>query len=254
MISKGMLGEAQRAARRAVQAMRPLLDRGLPIVGCEPSCLLTFRDEVPDLVPGDAAQGLARHAVLIDEFLAREHRRDPLPLAGGQARTVLVHGHCHQKALAGTSSLQQVLEAAGFRAQMVDAGCCGMAGSFGFEKEHYDLSMAIGERRLLPAVRAMPADAPVVAMGVSCRQRILTERAGEPSTSWSCWLKRSRTGTRQRGIAATRTDVLAFQACVCCSFFGACADESSRSRFGSLRRSGDASARSRVPPFPRFRD
>ena len=173
MISKGMLGEAQRAARRAVQAMRPLLDRGLPIVGCEPSCLLTFRDEVPDLVPGDAAQGLARHAVLIDEFLAREHRRDPLPLAGGQARTVLVHGHCHQKALAGTSSLQQVLEAAGFRAQMVDAGCCGMAGSFGFEKEHYDLSMAIGERRLLPAVRALPADAPVVAMGVSCRQQIL---------------------------------------------------------------------------------
>src|SRR3989442_12493988 len=173
MISKGMLGEAREMARRNVQTMLPLLDRGLPIVGCEPSCLLAFRDEVPDLVLGDAAQGLARHAVLIDEFLAREHRRDPLPLAGGQARTVLVHGHCHQKALAGTSSLQQVLEAAGFRAQMVDAGCCGMAGSFGFEKEHYDLSMAIGECRLLPAVRALPAGAPVVAIGGSRRPPIL---------------------------------------------------------------------------------
>lgn len=173
LISKGMLGEAQQVARRAVEAMRPLLDRGLAILGCEPSCLLTFRDEVPDLVPGDAAQGLARRVLLIDEFLAGEHRRDPLPLAGGPARTVLVHGHCHQKALAGTSSLQQVLEAAGFEVQLVDAGCCGMAGSFGFEKEHYDISLAIGERRLLPAVRQLPANVPVVAMGVSCRQQIL---------------------------------------------------------------------------------
>jgi len=178
MISKGMLGEAREMARRNVQAMLPLLARRLPIVGCEPSCLLTFRDEVPDLVSGEDAQGVARSVFLIDEFLASEHRRRPLPLAGGQGRSVLVHGHCHQKAIAGTSSLVHVLEAAGFAAQMVDAGCCGMAGSFGFEKEHYGISMAIGERGLLPAVRRLPAEVPVVAMGVSCRQQILhgTER------------------------------------------------------------------------------
>ncbi|OLD49074.1 MAG: hypothetical protein AUI83_12515 [Armatimonadetes bacterium 13_1_40CM_3_65_7] len=173
MISKGMLGEAREMARRNVQAMLPLLARRLPIIGCEPSCLLTFRDEVPDLVSGGDAQGVARSVFLIDEFLASEHRRHPLPLAGGQGRRVLVHGHCHQKALAGTSSLLHVLEAGGFAAQMVDAGCCGIAGSFGFEKEHYGISMAIGERGLLPAVRRLPADAPVVAMGVSCRQQIL---------------------------------------------------------------------------------
>jgi FAD/FMN-containing dehydrogenase/Fe-S oxidoreductase len=172
LISKGMLSDARQAARRAVAALLPLVGHGVPIVGCEPSCLLTFRDEVPDLVPGDDAQGLARHVFLIDEFLASEHRRRPLRLTGGGGRPALVHGHCHQKALVGTSALRTVLETAGFAVQLVDAGCCGMAGSFGFEKEHYDISMAIGERQLLPAVRRLPPDVPAVVMGVSCRQQI----------------------------------------------------------------------------------
>lgn len=172
LISKGLLAQAQASARRNVDALLPIAARGVPIVGCEPSCLLTFRDEVLDLVPGDAAQTLARGVFLIEEFLANEHRRAPLPLAGGGGRHVLVHGHCHEKALAGVAPLQQVLTAAGYTVEMVDAGCCGMAGSFGFEKEHYEISMAIGERRLLPAVRRVASDAIVAATGVSCRQQI----------------------------------------------------------------------------------
>jgi FAD/FMN-containing dehydrogenase/Fe-S oxidoreductase len=172
LISKGLLAQAQRAARSNVAALLPLAAAGTPIVGLEPSCILTFRDEVPDLVPGDDARMLARHVMLIDEFLAAEHARTPLPLGNAGGRRVLLHGHCHQKALAGTGTVRDVLRAAGYAVEEVDSGCCGMAGSFGFEREHYDLSMAIGERRLLPAVRALPADVPVVAMGVSCRQQI----------------------------------------------------------------------------------
>ena len=173
MISKGLLTQAKRAAARNVEALLPLAADGIPIVGVEPSCILTFRDEVPDLVPGDDARMLARHTMLIDEFLAREHRRESLPLHGlGDGRKVLLHGHCHQKSLAGTGTARDVLQAAGFAVEEVDSGCCGMAGSFGFEREHYDISMAVGERRLLPAVRRWPADAAVVAMGVSCRQQI----------------------------------------------------------------------------------
>jgi Fe-S oxidoreductase len=116
---------------------------------------------------------VAKHTLLIDEFLAAEHQRAPLQLRGhGSGSTVLFHGHCHQKAIAGTAAARAVLTAAGFRVEEVDSGCCGMAGSFGFEKEHYDVSMAVGERRLLPAVRSKPASVPIVAMGVSCRQQI----------------------------------------------------------------------------------
>lgn len=173
MISKGLLKQAARAAARNVEALLPLAADGIPILGLEPSCILTFRDEVPDLVPGDDARLLARRTMLIDEFLAAEHRRSPLPLrTGGAGGRVLLHGHCHQKALAGTAAAREVLAAAGFTVEEVDSGCCGMAGSFGFEREHYEISMAVGERRLLPAVRALPAETPVVAMGVSCRQQI----------------------------------------------------------------------------------
>ncbi|HEY3246944.1 MAG TPA: FAD-linked oxidase C-terminal domain-containing protein [bacterium] len=173
MISKGLLSAAARTARRNLTALRPLAEQGIPIVGCEPSCILTFRDEIPDLVAGADAQAVARQTMLIDEFLAAQHRRHALPLAGvGRGRRVLFHGHCHQKALAGTAASRGLLEAAGFAVEEVDSGCCGMAGAFGFEAEHYDISMAIGERRLLPAVRRQRDDVAVVAMGVSCRQQI----------------------------------------------------------------------------------
>jgi FAD/FMN-containing dehydrogenase/Fe-S oxidoreductase len=172
LISKGLLAQAQQAARRNVAALLPLAAAGIPIVGLEPSCILTFRDEVPDLAPGDDARMLSPHVMLIDEFLAAEHRRAPLLVGNAGGRRVLLHGHCHQKALAGTGAIREVLGAAGYVVDEVDSGCCGMAGSFGFEREHYNVSMAIGERRLLPAVRALPEDAAVVAMGVSCRQQI----------------------------------------------------------------------------------
>lgn len=171
MISKGMLAAARTHAQRNLAALLPLARAGIPIVGCEPSCILTFRDEVPDLFPGSDAEVLAEHTLLVDEFLHQhvQERGWPRPSSGG---TVLLHGHCHQKAAVGTRPATSVLKAAGFAVEEVDSGCCGMAGSFGFEREHYDISMAIGERRLLPAVRRVPAETEVVAMGVSCRQQI----------------------------------------------------------------------------------
>jgi len=171
MISKGMLAAARTHAQKNLAALLPLARAGIPIVGCEPSCILTFRDEVPDLFPGPDAEVLAGHTFLVDEFLHRhvQERGWPRPSSGG---TVLLHGHCHQKAAVGTRPATSVLKAAGFAVEEVDSGCCGMAGSFGFEREHYDISMAIGERRLLPAVRRVPAETEVVAMGVSCRQQI----------------------------------------------------------------------------------
>ena len=172
MISKGLLDAAASAARKNLAALQPLAEQDIPIVGCEPSCILTFRDEVPDLL-GTDAQTVAGHTMLIDEFLIAQHRRSPLPLAGiGAGRRVLFHGHCHQKALVGSGPSRQLLSEAGFAVEEVDSGCCGMAGAFGFEAEHYDLSMAIGERRLLPSVRAQTGDTAIVAMGVSCRQQI----------------------------------------------------------------------------------
>ncbi|HEV8339305.1 MAG TPA: FAD-linked oxidase C-terminal domain-containing protein [bacterium] len=176
MISKGMLSTARARAESNVRTLLPYAAAGMAIVGCEPSCILTFRDEVPDLLPGENTRLIARSALLIDEFLARHVQEHGWPAGtaamGGPQPKVLVHGHCHQKAIVGMQPALSVLRAAGFQAEAVDSGCCGMAGSFGFEQEHYDLSLAMGERRLLPAVRRAAADTEVVAMGVSCRQQI----------------------------------------------------------------------------------
>ncbi len=174
MISKGLLGAAKEHAQANLKQLLPFAQAGVPIVGCEPSCLLTFRDEVPDLFPGSEAALLAGHTFLIDEFLF-QHIQDhgwPGPPSVAANRKVLLHGHCHQKAIVGTRFAAGVLRAAGYEVEEVDSGCCGMAGSFGFEREHYDISIAIGERRLLPAVRRVPPETEVIAMGVSCRQQI----------------------------------------------------------------------------------
>ncbi len=170
LISKGFLDEARRQARHAFARLAPVVRQGIPVVGLEPSCVLTFRDEGLDLVPGQDTAAVARSILLLDEFLDRE---GVLTLPGLQPNgAVLVHGHCHQRALVGTRPLLRTLEAAGYAPREVDSGCCGMAGSFGYEREHYELSLAIGERRLLPAVRALAPDVPMVAMGFSCRQQI----------------------------------------------------------------------------------
>jgi len=172
LISKGMLGVAKSHAEWNVARLAPLVARGLPIVGLEPSCLLTLRDEYVDLLRTDDAQEVARASFLLDEFLLRERSRGlTLPFKAGPRRAVL-HGHCHQKALVGTAPTVAALTWAGFQVSEVDSGCCGMAGSFGFEKEHYDISVTLGNRRLAPAVKAAPEDAEVIAPGISCRQQI----------------------------------------------------------------------------------
>jgi FAD/FMN-containing dehydrogenase/Fe-S oxidoreductase len=173
MISKGMLSEAKNNAAWNVDELAPFAERGIPIIGLEPSCLLTLRDEYPEFLRTDDAKKVADHSFLLEEFLIREREAGRLlfksPTPG---RKALLHGHCHQKALVGSAPTVAVLKAAGFEVNEVDSGCCGMAGSFGFEKEHYDLSVTIGNRRLAPAVNSAAADVEIVAPGISCRQQI----------------------------------------------------------------------------------
>jgi Fe-S oxidoreductase len=173
MISKGLLERARDNARANVDLLYPYAQAGVPIVGCEPSCLLALRDEYPDLLRDDRARVVAEHTLLIDEFLVSLHARGELDLRFRETLgTVLFHGHCHQKALVGTaSSLAALRLVPGLRVEEIDAGCCGMAGAFGYEREHYDISMAIGEQRLFPAVRAAP-EARIAVTGVSCRHQL----------------------------------------------------------------------------------
>jgi len=148
-------------------------------VGCEPSCLLSLREEYLDLVPRDQraqARAVADRAVLMDEFLGELHADGKLDLAftdpPAEGRgPVLFHGHCHQKHSAEPLMSVALLRLAGYDAEMAEAGCCGMAGAYGYEKEHYDASRSAGEGALFPAVRARP-DARIAVMGTSCRQQI----------------------------------------------------------------------------------
>ena len=178
-ISKGDLKRARRIAKANVELLSGIVTDETPLVGIEPSCILSFRDEYPDLVPPqmrDQARGLARNCLLFDEFLAREiaaGRISPEAFQGG-ALKLWLHGHCHQKALVGVEKTASVLRTLLPEAELhvIPSGCCGMAGSFGYEKEHYETSLAIGEMVLFPAVRKA-ADAIVLAPGTSCRQQIL---------------------------------------------------------------------------------
>jgi Fe-S oxidoreductase len=172
-ISKGLLDRARAMAKSMTERLAPYAERGVPIVGCEPSCLLTLREEHLALLPDDArAQTVASQVRLVEELLVEAIDDGALRLRETPARIVL-HGHCHQKALAGTAATVALLERIpGAEVSELDAGCCGMAGSFGFEAEHYELSMQIGETRLFPALRRERADTLVAATGVSCRQQI----------------------------------------------------------------------------------
>jgi FAD/FMN-containing dehydrogenase/Fe-S oxidoreductase len=173
MISKGMLHEAKDNARWNVDQLAPYAENNVPIVGLEPSCLLTLRDEYPDFLRSVAARRVAENSFLLEEFLLRELGSGKLSLKfNNNGRKALLHGHCHQKALVGTAPTISILKIAGFEVSEIDSGCCGMAGSFGFEKEHYDLSLTIGNRRLGPAVKAAAADVEIIAPGISCRQQI----------------------------------------------------------------------------------
>ena len=173
MISKGMLSQAKEHAAWNIERLAPYAAKDTPVVGLEPSCLLTLRDEYPEFVRTEATKNVAKNSFLFEEFVMREIGAGRLKLdANGQGRKVLLHGHCHQKALVGAAPTIAMLKAAGYEVSEVDSGCCGMAGSFGFEKEHYDLSIKIGNRRLAPAVQSAGAEVEVVAPGISCRQQI----------------------------------------------------------------------------------
>jgi Fe-S oxidoreductase len=172
LISKGMLTEAREHAAWNVERLHPYAARGVAIVGLEPSCILTVRDEWVDLLRTDEARTVARQSALLEQFLLRERERGLELRWKPHGRQALLHGHCHQKAIVGTAPTVGALNWAGYKVSEVDSGCCGMAGSFGFEREHYDVSVALGNRRLAPAVKAAPAATEVVAPGISCRQQI----------------------------------------------------------------------------------
>ena len=150
-----------------------------PLVGVEPSAILSFRDEYPDLVPDPLvarARSLAGNTLLLDEFLARAATAGRIGADAftDEPRRVLVHGHCHQKALSAVEHTVTALSLPrNYAVEVIPSGCCGMAGSFGYEREHYDVSMRIGELVLFPAVRAAAADAILAAPGTSCRHQIL---------------------------------------------------------------------------------
>ena len=184
-LNAGLVDEARREQRRLLSALSPWVGRGVTVVGLEPSCLLTLRDELPMLLPGEESASLAAGSLLLDEFLVREAEagRAPLDLGPVEARTALVHTHCHQKALGQEGATETVLRRIpGLEVRTLTSGCCGMAGAFGYEAEHYDISMAMGELDLLPAVRSAAPDTWVLAAGVSCRHQIVHGAQRSPLT------------------------------------------------------------------------
>jgi len=173
-LAVGLIDEAKAEARRLLASLAPALGQGLPVIGLEPSCLLTLRDEFPALLPGAETVLLAKYAKLFDEFIAEESAagRLSLPL-DSSPRKALLHGHCHQKAfnLVGTSVAALKL-VPGLDVETFDSTCCGMAGAFGYEAEHHAVSLKIGELGVLPKLRAATADTLLVAPGTSCRHQI----------------------------------------------------------------------------------
>ena len=176
-LSSGLVDEARSEVRRTLDALLPYGEAGTPVVGLEPSCLLTFRDEALSLLPGPQSTLLSQNCFLIEEFLDRERAAERLQLdlhpLGGGVRRALVHGHCHQKAFGAMPPVQRVLALIPeLRVEIIDSSCCGMAGTFGYETEHFATSMQMAELKLLPAVRAADDATIVVADGVSCRHQI----------------------------------------------------------------------------------
>jgi FAD/FMN-containing dehydrogenase/Fe-S oxidoreductase len=177
-LSKGMLDEARVLAMQNVRLWSSLISENTPLVGIEPSAILTFRDEYPDLVSDewvDRAQDLAKNTLLLEEFIAREAdaKRITSEAFSSEKKLMKLHGHCQQKAISSLVAAKKALSLPeNFEVQLIPSGCCGMAGSFGYEKEHYDLSMQIGELVLFPTVRSQPVEVDIVASGTSCRHQI----------------------------------------------------------------------------------
>ncbi|MCJ7566983.1 MAG: FAD-binding protein [Anaerolineales bacterium] len=178
MISKGLLKEAKALAESNIRALTPYVEAGVSIIGLEPSCIITLRDEYLDFFPHDPrAKILAENSFTFEEFLVRTNGMDARPIDRIQFReedvSVLFHNHCYTKALIGSKASRAMFEAAGISFEEVESGCCGMAGAFGYEKEHYPFSMEIAEDRLLPAVRhGVGQGVQISASGLSCRTQI----------------------------------------------------------------------------------
>jgi len=179
-LAAGMLDRAREAARALQVAIQPWIERGVPLVGLEPSCLLSTRDEHLALLPGELSETIAEQSFLFEEFLQREHNAGRLTLElKPLSRRALLHGHCHQKAFNVMTDVQKTLQwIPGLETEMIESSCCGMAGSFGYAADTYELSVQMAELDLLPAIRASDADALIVADGTSCRHQIadLSER------------------------------------------------------------------------------
>lgn len=174
-LAAGMVDEARAEQSRSLAALRPFLERDLPVIGLEPSCLLTFRDEAMALQPGAETDRLSRKALLFEEFLALglDEGWLDLPLQPLPQERALLHGHCHQKAFAALKPVERVLKLIpGLAVETVESSCCGMAGAFGYQAETLEVSRAMGEAALLPAVRAASKDTLIVADGTSCRHQI----------------------------------------------------------------------------------
>ena len=174
-LSNGLVDEAKKEVRRTMEALRPFVERGVPVVGLEPSCLLTLRDEYLVLFPGEESKALAANSFMLEEFLVNEMDagRLDLKLQALPNKRALLHGHCHQKAFAILSPVERILGLIpGLEVKTIDSSCCGMAGSFGYEKEHYAASMEMGSLTLFPTIDEAEDDALVVADGTSCRGQI----------------------------------------------------------------------------------
>jgi Fe-S oxidoreductase len=166
----GMLATAKRFWHRNLDVLRPWIQAGTPVVGLEPSCVAAFRDELPALMPHDEdAKRLSLQTLTLAEFLQRHAGDWSAPRL---ERRALVHGHCHQEAVMGTDAEQKLYERLGLDFELLDSGCCGLAGSFGFERAHHDISVEIGEQRLLPKVRDASKETLLIADGFSCKTQI----------------------------------------------------------------------------------
>ncbi len=173
-LSAGLVDQARAEARRVLAAAMPLVDKSIPIVGLEPSCLLSLRDEFRSLLPGPDTERLAAQALMLEEFLAREAKAGRIPQTIGRREgKVLLHGHCHQKAFGVMAEIKNALALVeGLSVETVESSCCGMAGAFGYGADTYETSMAMGELSLLPAARNAAPGTVIAADGFSCRHQV----------------------------------------------------------------------------------
>ena len=186
LISKGFLSRVRKLAQTNIEAIIPLVEEGIPIIGLEPSCVSALSDDYLDLVDDPRVRLVADQVVMLEDFLIAAARADRLELEfKGTARNILVHGHCHQKALTGTAATLEVLNLPpNFNAEEIPSGCCGMAGSFGYEKEHFEISRQVGQERLFDVLEDTPEDVEIAAVGTSCRHQI-SDFTGRKARHWA---------------------------------------------------------------------